>query len=153
MFRPYRPEEESTVIALMRALDAEGAGIRPIREEMPARTFAYLRGSEDRGACVVAVDEAEQIVGYALLFPFWSAEYGGLLLLLDELYVAPARRSQGLGAAFLAWIEAYAAARGHVAISLVAMAHNERAIAFYDRAGYHRIAGVSFDKLLGPHGR
>jgi GNAT superfamily N-acetyltransferase len=149
-FRPHRPDEEPIVVALMRALDAEGAGIRPINESTLARTFAHLHASDDNGACVLALDPGGNAVGYALLFPFFGAEYGGMLLLIDELYVAPEHRSRGVGAAFLSWIEAFARDRGYVSMSLLAMAHNRRAIAFYERQGYYRIDAVSFDKLLRP---
>jgi GNAT superfamily N-acetyltransferase len=151
-FRPHRPDEEPIVVALMRALDAEGAGIRPINEATLAKTFAYLRAGDDRGSCVLAIDPEGRVVGYALLFPFFGAEYGGLLLLIDELYVVPELRSRGVGGAFLDWIEAFARDRGYVSMSLVAMSHNRRAISFYERQGYYRIDAVSFDKLLRPRG-
>src|SRR5689334_5231308 len=108
-FRPHRPGEEPKLRAMMLVLDAEGAGIRPINEETLARTFEYLARAGDRALAAVAEAPGGELVGYAMLFPYWSCEYGGEVLLLDELYVAEERRSQGIGAAFLAWIEGYAA--------------------------------------------
>lgn len=145
--RPLRPEDEPRVAELMFALDGEGAGIRPTNAENVARTFVYLRGGPERGACAVA-ELDDRIVGYALVFPFWSAEYGGLLSLLDELYVLSDCRGRGVGKALMEWVERHARERGHVAVSLVAMNHNVRAHRFYEALGYRAIAGTSFDKLL-----
>ena len=149
--RLCRPEDEASVAELMFALDAEGAGIRPTNAENVARTFVYLRGAEARGACVVASAGA-RIVGYALVFPFWSAEYGGLLSLLDEIYVVPELRSSGIGRRLMEWVETHAREQGHVAVSLVAMNKNPKAQRFYESIGYHAIPATSFDKLLSSAG-
>ncbi len=147
-FRPHRPDERPAIARLMHGLYDEGDGIRGLDDDKIARTFAHLDADARNGAGLVALD-GDAVVGYALLFPFWSSEYGGLLLLLDELYVAPARRSRGIGGQFLAYIEGYARERGYAAINFIAMQHNARAIEFYRRHGYYQIPAVSFDKLLG----
>ncbi len=147
-FRPHHPADETAIARLMHGMYDEGDGIRSIDDDKIAGTFTHLHEGEQHGACLVAEADGG-IVGYALLFPFWSSEYGGLLLLLDELYIAPQRRSQGIGGQFLAYIEGYARARGYVALNFIAMNHNKRAIDFYLRHDYYLIPAVSFDKLLG----
>jgi GNAT superfamily N-acetyltransferase len=151
--RPHRPEEEPRIAELMLALDAEGAGIRPTNAENVARTFVYLRGGAAHGLCAVALQPeaaGERIVGYVLTFPFWSAEYGGLLSLIDEIYVLPELRSQGIGARLMQYAEAHAKSAGHVALSLLAMDRNARSHDFYERIGFEEIEAKSFDKLLTP---
>lgn len=150
--RPHRPEEEARIAEMMFALDAEGAGIRPTNAENVARTFVYLRAGASHGSCLVAAvreGDTERIVGYALVFPFWSAEYGGLLSLIDEVYVVPELRGQGIGQRIVELIEVVAKQQGHVALSLVAMNRNPRAHKFYERIGYEAIEATSFDKLIG----
>jgi GNAT superfamily N-acetyltransferase len=150
--RTYRPEEEPRIAELMFALDAEGAGIRPTNAENVARTFVYLRVGPVNGTCGVALTgegEEARIIGYVLAFPFWSAEYGGLLSLIDEIYVVPEHRGQGVGELLMNHIEAHARAQGHVGLTLLAMNKNSRPHRFYERLGYEPIAGTSFDKLLG----
>lgn len=149
-FRPYRPaEEERALEALMRGLAADRANIRPISDERLARTLAFLRAApEDRALCVVVEAEGGALAGYALLIPFWSGEYGGEILLLDELYLVPERRSQGTGAALMAWIEAYARRTGRVGITFGVVGSNTRAMNFYGRLGYERLDLWTFDKLL-----
>ncbi len=149
--RPYRPEEESRIAELMLALDAEGAGIRPTNAEHVARTFVYLRGGASNGLCAVALQrdgDDEKIIGYALTFPFWSAEYGGLLSLVDEIYVTPELRAQGIGARVMEFLEAHARAQGHVALSLIVMDRNSRTHDFFERLGFEQLEAKSFDKLL-----
>jgi GNAT superfamily N-acetyltransferase len=149
-FRLHTLADEPAIAIMMHGMYDEGDGIRDIDDDKIARTFAYLRAGGRNGSCLVAVDQtASSIVGYALLFPFWSSEYGGLLLLLDELYVTPERRSQGIGGQFLEYIEQYARDLGYVALNFLTMNHNTRAIDFYLRHGYYLIPAVTFDKLLG----
>ncbi len=122
--RPHRHEEEPRIAELMFALDAEGAGIRPTNAENVARTFVYLRGGPTHGVCAVACvadGESSRIVGYVLSFPFWSAEYGGLLSLIDEIYVVPELRGQKVGAGLMAWAEKHALEQAHVGLTLTAM--------------------------------
>ncbi len=147
-FRPYAVGEEAAVSRLMHGLYDEGDGIRSLDDAKIARTFAHLSLGEQCGYCLVAVDEAGVIAAYVLLFPFWSNEYGGLLLLLDEFYVAAERRSQGLGGQFLTFIEGFAKERDYRALNFIAMSHNTRAVDFYLRQGYYQIPAYSFDKLL-----
>jgi GNAT superfamily N-acetyltransferase len=150
--RSYRHDEEARIAELMFALDAEGAGIRPTNAENVARTFVNLRGGPSHGACGVALageGDAAKLVGYVLLFPFWSAEYGGLLSLVDEIYVLPEHREQRIGERLMQFAEEHARAQGHVGLTLLAMNKNPRAHRFYERLGYAAIPGTSFDKLLG----
>lgn len=150
-FRPYQPaREERALEALIRGLNADEANIRPLSEDNLARTLAHLRAlGEDRGLCVVADAGGGELVGYALLFPHWSGEYGGELLLLDELYVVPELRSRGVGADLMAWVEAYARRTGRVGITFVVVGQNTRARRFYERLGYDRLDVSVFDKRLG----
>jgi GNAT superfamily N-acetyltransferase len=86
----------------------------------------------------VVVFEAEgRIVGYALLINFWSNEYGGIVLNIDELYVVPERRGAGTGTAFLNYLAA-----GHpgdcVALKLEVLPYNRRALRLYEKLGFEK---------------
>lgn len=41
-----------------------------------------------------------QNIGYAILVYFWSNEYGGNIVTIDELYVIPAAREKGVSTEF-----------------------------------------------------
>ena len=61
------------------------------------RTVHELETHPEKGTILV-IGRDGQIVGYAVLINFWSNECGGNVLIIDELYVAPPCRGQGIGA-------------------------------------------------------
>lgn len=70
-------------------------------------------------------------------------------LLIENIAVAPARQSQGLGRAMLVWAEAQAAARGYDEVRLYTHETMVENIAFYRRHGFE-ITRVAADD---PYGR
>ena len=81
------------------------------------------------------IDHNEETVGYALLIHYWSNEYGGMLLFLDELFISEPFRGKGIGAAFL---EALKAGVFYKTVGLVleVMPSNERALKLYLDHGF-----------------
>lgn len=61
--------------------------------------------------------------------------------IVENLYVEPDVRGEGVGASLLSAAESALASRGVEVVSLEVLAANERARAFYDREGYgeHRV--------------
>ena len=87
--------------------------------------------------------DGDSIVGFAS----FSVERGSLELdadrgLLSNIYVDPAYRGRGIGAALLETAENELAAQGAEVVVLEVMADNEAARRFYDRQGYdtYRVA-------------
>jgi GNAT superfamily N-acetyltransferase/catechol 2,3-dioxygenase-like lactoylglutathione lyase family enzyme len=89
----------------------------------------------ERGAMLIALD-GDQPVGLAVLSYVWTLEHGGRVAWLDELYVVPAKRDQGLGAALLARAHEQAVSVGCNAIELEVDAKHRRAERLYRRAGF-----------------
>jgi ribosomal protein S18 acetylase RimI-like enzyme len=60
---------------------------------------------------------------------------------VENVYVRPAARGDGIGTALLDYAEAALAERGVEVVSIAAMAENDRAIELYEQRGYspHRI--------------
>lgn len=96
---------------------------------------AGLLERPDRGQFLVAFD-AETAVGFAALSYLWTLERGGRAAWLDELYVLPARRGAGIGAALLAAALAAARGAGAAAVDLEIEAGHERVAALYRRSGF-----------------
>lgn len=68
--------------------------------EQFVRTIERFLTQPDTGTLLLLrMDNA--ICGYAILVPYWSNEYGGTLLFLDELFVKSGYRNRGIGTAFL----------------------------------------------------
>lgn len=124
-------EEVAEMIKLLYAADACTMGEIP--ENHIASTFeAFLSGSKLLDIYVFELGGA--IVGYATVTWFWSNEFGGKAIILDELYVKSAFRSLGIGKKFIAFMREYYS-DAHVFILEVAPS-NEKARKFYDMIGF-----------------
>jgi GNAT superfamily N-acetyltransferase len=99
------------------------------------RAVARLIEMPERGALLLALDRGVP-VGLAALAYTWTLEHGGLVAWLDELYVVPERRGQGLGTALLAAARRVATGAGCAAIELEVDAVHRRAENLYHRAGF-----------------
>jgi GNAT superfamily N-acetyltransferase len=82
-------------------------------------------------------------VGYAILVPFWSNEFGGTVLVIDELYVRRESRGTGVGTAFFEWVKNHARAQGCVRLFLEVNDANEGAGRVYRRAGFELMSRYS----------
>ena len=87
--------------------------------------------------------------GYLIAVCVLSLEHRGLMAEIDEFFVLPEARSQGLGSQLLRAAEARLKQRGCVRLQLQLAAKNAASRLFYERRGYHSRAGYSlFDKAL-----
>lgn len=75
-----------------------------------------------------------RIIGYALLFNFWSNEYGGLILNLDELFIIPEYRDRGIATKYIKKLEILETR--YVALSLEVLPNNKKALGLYKRLGF-----------------
>jgi GNAT superfamily N-acetyltransferase len=135
----YRTMEEAdreVVKAMIMAFYEEAGGGEFMNAGMIERTFAQLAAHPDYGSVVVFEAEG-RLIGYALLINFWSNEYGGIVLNIDELYVVPGGRGGGVGTAFLTHL-----ASGHLgdfaALKLEVLPYNRRALRLYEKLGFRK---------------
>ena len=75
-------------------------------------------------------------VGVAYLSMVWAIEHGGLSSWLEELYVLPALREQGIGGRLLAAAMDHMRALGCAAIDLEVEASHARVAGLYQRHGF-----------------
>ena len=75
------------------------------------------------------------VAGYALLIPYWSNEFGGIVVLLDELLVEQQFRGQGIGRAFLRFLDEHRPFEA-VALALEVSPKNAGARALYESMGF-----------------
>jgi ribosomal protein S18 acetylase RimI-like enzyme len=83
--------------------------------------------------------------GYALLSFTWSNEAGGLCVLLEEAYVLPPFRGEGIGSAFIRFTEKEYGGRAR-RFRLEVARSNERAIRLYERMGYKTLGYAQMTK-------
>src|SRR4051812_34105455 len=84
------------IVAMMAGLYAEDAPAQPVNASHFPLTLRTLVANPSRGR-VIVFRTGSEICGYALLIPYWSNEFGGTLVFIDELFVKPASRNLGLG--------------------------------------------------------
>ena len=101
----------------------------------------------DRGAILIARQGGDP-VGLAVLAYTFTLEHGGPVAWLDELYVVPALRGQGLGTRLLQLATETARAAGCLAIDLEVDTDHRRAQDLYLRHGFHRLPRSRFAKKL-----
>ena len=130
---PAGPADRPHLLALLAAQLAE----HDIALDTPGLEQAVDGMLEDprRGAFLVA-REGEEVVGVACLAFIWTLEHGGLSLWLDELYVLPARRGQGIGRALVHATLEEGRRRGCKAVDLEVEASHARVEALYRREGF-----------------
>ena len=99
-FRPAQASDWSQIQRMCRDLYVEDVVGETMDDGKILRTLAHLVAHPDQGqAWVVVVDG--RALGYAILIWFWSNEYGGLLGVVDEIWVEPEARGLGIGSGFL----------------------------------------------------
>lgn len=132
--RDWLPEDRERYLELSRQFYQTDAVLHPAPEENFAATFAetmagspYIRG--------LALCRDGEMAGYALLSLTWSNEAGGLCVLLEEAYVVPEAQGQGLGGAFLDFVQQEYAGKAR-RLRLEVTPGNTRAAELYARKGY-----------------
>ena len=87
-------------------------------------------------------------VGYALMMDSWSIEFGGLACVLDEIYVAPAWRGQGIASQAINALREQFRARGGVMMCMETTPDNLSAQKLYQRLGFAETRRPVFRVLL-----
>ncbi|HMK06089.1 MAG TPA: GNAT family N-acetyltransferase [Flavobacterium sp.] len=85
------------------------------------------------------------IAGYALLTFYWSNEYDGIVVILDEFYVLPNFRSQGIGSQFIAQLSLN---NDYKIIQLEVFKANAKALRLYQKSGFEIVDRHFMNKKL-----
>jgi len=109
-------------------------GFSHLTPERFKKTVDELNAHPDKGE--ICVIEREQItVGYIILVNFWSNDATGNIVFLDEFYILPDHRNQGIGT----WVLEYLRSRfqaDNAGIMLETTPYNQRVIPLYKRFGF-----------------
>jgi ribosomal protein S18 acetylase RimI-like enzyme len=103
-------------------------------------------GSGDRTPDADATDRG--VVGYTLSLP---DDDDPAVFHLAHVYVPPDRWGEGVGRRLLADVETLAHEQGADRLRLGVLADNDRAVAFYERAGFERVDTGHDDRLDAPN--
>ncbi|OAN17729.1 acetyltransferase [Photobacterium jeanii] len=111
----------------------------PQKTEQTQQAIQQLIANPDLGqAWLVEADEAgeKMVVGHIIVSYSFSLEHGGKIGLIDQFYLKPEWRKQGIGTQLLPEIEQSLAQLGVRALSLEVNIGNAGARSFYEKQGY-----------------
>jgi GNAT superfamily N-acetyltransferase len=129
--RRATPGEAVVVAELLDAFNREFETPTPGVTVLATRLVGLLGGGD-----VVALLVGEPAEGLAVVTFRPNVWFDGPVALLDELYVEPAKRGQGLGGELLAAVEALGLERGAELLEINVDGEDVDARRFYERHGY-----------------
>ena len=145
-FRPITAADETDFYTMAEEFYHSDAVLHPIPAEYHRRAFAEMMRSGQylSGSIFTAGDNT---AGFAVTNRMMQHEAGGVMVWVEDLYIRPAYRGQGLGSRFLAWLEEQL--RGDaVMLRLETEPENERAQELYYRLGYENLNYLQMIKRL-----
>ncbi|HNB51404.1 MAG TPA: GNAT family N-acetyltransferase [Anaerolineales bacterium] len=102
------------------------------------KTLRDIAANADRFNPFLAKNERGEVVGVMTVVETFAIYAGGNYGVIDELYVAPEYRSQGVGEAFIEAVKALGKAKNWVRVDVTAPPEEKwrRTVAFYERQGF-----------------
>ncbi|WP_230632205.1 GNAT family N-acetyltransferase [Sphingomonas sp. Leaf37] len=133
MIRSATPADVGTILRFVRdlaAFEREPDAVEATEETLTEALFGAQLAAE-----AVIAEDATGPLGFALFFHNFSTWTGRRGLYLEDLYVTPDARGQGVGTALLRHLAALALERGCGRFEWSVLDWNADAIAFYRRMG------------------
>lgn len=142
--RVLQPEDFQQVLDMMRVFYASDALLVHPEDSVLERT---LRDSMAGGPYVTGYgfEVDGDLAGYGMVSRSYSTETGGICLWIEDIYILPQHRGQGIGTAFLQFVEGLG---GAVRLRLEAEPENERAMHVYRKAGFRELGYTQLIKEL-----
>jgi ribosomal protein S18 acetylase RimI-like enzyme len=122
------------------ALYREDPPDEKITDRKISGTIRELRKNPCKGKIIIFEND-KVTIGYSILIPYWSNEYGGNILHIDELYVKPKHRKHGVATNFLECI-ARSFNDEFVGLQLEVTPANTRAMTYYQKLGFRKTGNV-----------
>jgi GNAT superfamily N-acetyltransferase len=140
-------DDTPEILALIRELAAyEKLGHEVVATENDLRTSLFT----ERGAEVVLALVSGNVAGFALFFHNYSTFLGKRGIYLEDLYVRPAFRRNGVGRALLRHLAGLALARNCGRLEWWVLDWNHDAIAFYRSIGAEPMSDWTVQRVSGP---
>jgi ribosomal protein S18 acetylase RimI-like enzyme len=145
-YRKFQASDSIIVAELIQGLYREDPSDKPMLPKKIQDTFDALTKYPELGSIII-FDHDGVIIGYSILINFWSNEFGGNILTIDELYIKKAYRSQGVGSRFIHYL-AEIRFGNSVAIQLEVTPDNVKARKLYESLGFKLHKNSTFDLIL-----
>jgi GNAT superfamily N-acetyltransferase len=142
------PAQAADREALLRLLAAQFQELEiPLPAERLAQAVDGVLEDPSRGTFLLG-RAGGRAAGLAYLSYQWTLEHGGRVAWLEELFVEPELRSQGLGAQLLEAACAHARSQACAAVDLEVEEAHPRAANLYSRAGFRPLNRKRWVKAL-----
>lgn len=128
----YEDKDYADLINMIKALYQEDPEGEPMNSQKIKMTICEFENHPDKVGVYMLKSQGQNI-GYAILVYFWSNEYGGTIVNVDELYVVESHRGKGVSTEFMDFVGRLENA---VAVQLEVTPSNHRALAYYKRLGF-----------------
>jgi len=148
IIRRARPDEAGLVLSLVREL-AEYEKLLHEVEATEAMIADALFGRHPRLFCEIAEWNGE-VAGFAVWFINFSTFSGRSGIYLEDLFVRPALRGNGIGKALLVHLAAECVAKGWSRLQWSVLDWNAPSIAFYKSLGAVMMDEWTLCKVTGP---
>jgi GNAT superfamily N-acetyltransferase len=132
-FRRCRPDDLDQIRSFVSCMYIEDADAHAGTSGDIDLTFRELDSKPDKGQLIV-IESDKVVIGYAILIFFWSNEFHGDVIDIDELFISKDHRGCGAGKAFFIWLEK--TFPQCVAWSLQVSHTNPRAAKLYESLGF-----------------
>lgn len=139
--RPATPADVPQILAFIRELaiyEREPDAVLATEADLLRDGFPAGFGVTPRFRCVLAETDGTP-AGFALFFTSYSTWRGHHGIRLEDLYVTPAHRGQGIGRALLCHLAQIAIDESCPRLEWDVLAWNAPAIAFYEQIGAHTL--------------
>jgi len=107
----------------------------PFDEKVATANFVKFLDNDSYGNCFKVVFEG-RIAGYIILVKYFSFEFGGEILFLDELFIKPEFQGKSLGKKALEFVKDYSVENNFKIVLLEIENHNEKAKKLYENYGF-----------------
>ncbi|MGC1619641.1 MAG: GNAT family N-acetyltransferase [Candidatus Acidiferrum sp.] len=145
-------EDEAALLRMMRNLAEQEPGAYFFDEPVVRGVLHKLLANPNLGQAWIFFD-GETPVGYIVLTFGYSFEYHGRDSFIDELYIEPQYRRQGIGRRAVQFVEERALELGVNALHLEVDDGNEPAAELYRRSGYDDQSRFLMTKWLKSRNR
>lgn len=146
--RNAQAADAPTLVALIQEL-AAFEQLSHLVSVTPQSLAQHLFGPQPAAQCVV-FEQGTEVVAFALFFHNFSTFLGQPGLYLEDLYVRPAYRGQGIGRSLLVHLAGLARDRGCGRFEWSVLDWNANAIAFYEKLGATVMPDWRICRVTGP---
>jgi ribosomal protein S18 acetylase RimI-like enzyme len=136
-------------VAALSAQDMEQLGVATTPDAQRSLFAQVLDDATGRARCWIAREAGGEVGGFVLVNVLWSAKFSGQSAWIEQLYVPPTIRRQGLGRRLVEQVLTWAESVPLCGVDLEAYRDNTPAAVLYRSLGFRRLGRERFGLKLG----